>query len=137
MGRFLSKASIRHHPTECKLFTLNRPLVYMSDNGTRYTIMTGDWWFDGASFPTRILGCPISGCYLEDAILHDMNYKAQLLTRAKSDDLLKEGLNHSSSEYSEWKMFIGVRIGGWVSWQSNTGDTEHHKQFIKVHKYEQ
>ena len=136
MGKFLSKASIRHHPTKCQLFTLTKPLVYIADDGTQYTVFTGDWWFDGASFPTRILGCPISGCYLEESILHDIQYKAQILPRGEVDKLLKEGLDDSSTEYTEWKMFIGVTLGGWVAWQKNSGDTEHHKQFIEVRQHD-
>lgn len=131
-GYFSGKALIDHHPLNCKLFYVKREIKYYADDGRIFTVKPG-WLTDGASFPTRLLGCPFAGCYLESAILHDLLYRTQTITRFDADNLFLESANYSNVQvYTKSKMYLGVRVGGWNAWRKNKSTIKDYTKYLEI-----
>lgn len=116
MGRFSGTAVIERVYDDCKKFIVMKNLIYTSDDGRMFVMKKG-WITDGASFPSRLLGCPYAGCYIEPALLHDMLYNSQIVTRSEADALMLEAMRSNGvGWYTRTKIYIGIRSGGWTAW---------------------
>jgi len=94
--------------------------------GHRLIVKKG-FLFDGASIP-RIFwlttGYPMAPGFQAAGLGHDAAYAAELLTRKMADDvfhwcLRQDGVN----AYTAYKMWLGVRIGGWRPWGRHTPES--------------
>ena len=134
MGIFKGRTLLDHSVGKCDEALLTSELIYYTNDGRKITILPF-WITDGASFGNRLLGCPFRGCYLTPSILHDILYRAQLLSRSESDDLLKEANEAEGVNFfMKYKMHIGLRIGGWVAWDNNKKNADKYRQYIRIEK---
>lgn len=102
-----------------------RDLVYISEDGTEYTVKAGTYT-DFASTPRflwRVLppvGVGKSGAYGSAAILHDTLYRTtpHTVSRRKADALFFEAMTSCGvSWWRKWVMYLGVRAFGFISWR--------------------
>jgi hypothetical protein len=75
---------------------------------------------DGASIP-RIFwlttGQPFSPRFITAAIVHDYLYQYGHVERLIADTVFKQILlKHGVGEYQATKMFLALRLGGWIVW---------------------
>lgn len=98
---------------------LDEPLVYVTEAGGRLTVPQG-FVTDLASIPRLLYTViPVNGKHRSAAILHDWLYETQRLSREACDALFLEAMGASGVRWSlRWAMYMGVRVGGWVSWNS-------------------
>lgn len=94
----------------------------LSDN-KKLTIKSG-YIYDGASIPRilwSLIGSPFQFSY---AIVHDALYQSELLTRSESDSIFIEILKLKGVGFLKRNsMYIGLRLGGWVTWNSHTQES--------------
>lgn len=77
---------------------------------------------DGASVPRLlwIFWPPLGGDYDQATVLHDYLYRTQFMCmeRVVADALLLEGMKAlNTGALARWCIFVGVRAGGWVTYQ--------------------
>jgi hypothetical protein len=96
--------------------------------GKRYSINKG-FIFDSASVPwlaKMTIGSGFRPEYITEAAKHDRNYRIQDISRKEADLLFLEGLKlNGVSWYTRYKMYYGVRVGGWAAWNG------HKKSLVK------
>jgi len=121
--------------------------TYQLDHDYRAT--AGGYWFlirkgfvtDGASIPRmlwRIVGHPFMGKVLPAALVHDGLYQTEALPRAECDAIFRELLlANGVNKVKAWSMWVGVRIGGGLVWQSHDlSDIALTKPFVEIKKVE-
>lgn len=105
-------------------WTTTRDIVYhvgSLDSGWTIVVPAG-FKTDGASVP-RVLWIflpPFGGDYDEAAVLHDYLYRTHFLELARvvADAILIEAMTVlQTGAVARWLMFIGVRVGGWVTYR--------------------
>lgn len=82
------------------------------------TTIPAGFIYDGASVP-RILWSlyPPFGSYNRASLLHDWFYRSGECTRAQADWRFLEAMVFDEvPKRKRWPMYIGCRIGAWVSW---------------------
>lgn len=68
---------------------------------------------------------PPFGRYSRAAVLHDWLYHTQQYTRKKSDHILLEAMAVLNVSWiTRWTIFLGVRSGGWMAWNSHQQKNE-------------
>ena len=61
-------------------------------------------------------------------VLHDYLYQIQTYTRSKSDSILLEALGVLGIKwFKRWSIYLGVRSGGWLAWNSHTKELKDKK----------
>lgn len=95
--------------------------IIFSYKGQLYTIPVG-FRSDGASLPRffwRLIGHPFDMSYLREAIIHDYLYKYQVCTRKEADRFFFVLLEDNNLGFKRYLIYIGLRIGGRVSWNNH------------------
>lgn len=95
--------------------------------------------FDGASIPQAlwsVYGNPLTDKYKIAALVHDVLYASQIVSRKLSDeiflDLMKQ---HKVGYIKRQTMYYAVRSAGWYSWKQLTKeDLEKYKEYVNVEK---
>ena len=95
--------------------------------------------FDGASIPQAlwsVYGNPLTGKYKIAALVHDVLYASQIVSRELSDkiflDLMKQ---HKVGYIKRQTMYYAVRSAGWYSWKQLTKEElEKYKEYVNVEK---
>ena len=95
--------------------------------------------FDGASIPQAlwsVYGNPLTDKYKIAALVHDVLYASQIVSRELSDkiflDLMKQ---HKVGYIKRQTMYYAVRSAGWYSWKQLTKeDLEKYKEYVNVEK---
>jgi uncharacterized protein DUF1353 len=122
LGRwgFLSYALLE--PLKGELIRLARPLPYRSRRYGKTYIIPAGFVFDGASEPRGLWAfLPSKTDIAAEGALHDWLYRVGPsigVDRSTADYLLWEAmeLSGSGSSFGRWKVWAGVRAGGWVAW---------------------
>lgn len=110
-----------HEPGE---WVVLNPMFYLSLDGRSYGIPAG-FITDLASIPAIFRpAINTNGLSRKPAVLHDARYCAKAGTRKEADDLFLEALERCGVGFSQrWAMYLAVRAGGWVYWNSRDGMT--------------
>ena len=95
--------------------------------------------FDGASIPQAlwsVYGNPLTDKYKIAALVHDVLYASQIVSRELSDeiflDLMKQ---HKVGYIKRQTMYYSVRSAGWYSWKQLTKEElEKYKEYVNVEK---
>lgn len=115
-------------------YELYKDLIYENDN--HYYIVKKGFITDGASIPSlfKIFFDSFQGNYTKSAILHDTLYRTNIINRKEADFLFLEGMRILNvSFFKRFFLYLGVRIGGWYSYYSNTDDEiKKNKKFIEI-----
>ena len=94
---------------------------YYEDDKWEIEVLPG-WITDGASVPKIFwnLFPPVSGQYLEAAILHDALYKSQTLSRKESDKIFLRAMKYLKVNFfKRYVMYFAVRLFGLMAWDNN------------------
>lgn len=123
---------------ECKGSTLAILLqeIVFSYKGIFYTIPIG-FRSDGASLPKffwRLIGHPFDMSYLREAIIHDYLYKYQICSRKESDKFFFKILKDNNLGFKRYLIYIGLRAGGWVSWNRHKKKLINYEKFLEYSK---
>lgn len=96
---------------------LKAALVFEAKDGTVFTVPCG-FVTDYASIPWIIRWrFPKSGPWKWAATVHDYLYQRNGVTRARADDILREGMEAKGVPWrTRQEFWLGVRAGGWVPW---------------------
>jgi len=99
-------------------YTLLFPLVYDSAILNRTITVPRGFNTDLASIPRVFwITLPKSGKYDRAAVVHDFLYAHNGVTRKQADDVLKEAMEVLGvGQWTRWKIYAGVRLGGMVPW---------------------
>ncbi|NPA65116.1 MAG: DUF1353 domain-containing protein [Epsilonproteobacteria bacterium] len=101
-------------------FVVKSNFVYISE---RYRIeVRAGLETDGASVPRIFWNIvpPVSGRYLEAAVLHDALYASKLVNRKEADEIFLEAMKDLG--VAAWKRYImywAVRVFGEKAWESH------------------
>ena len=98
--------------------------------------------FDGASIPQAlwsVYGNPLTDKYKIAALVHDVLYASQIVSRELSDeiflDLMKQ---HKVGYIKRQTMYYAVRsavkVLGFKAWRSNQDELEKYKEYVNVEK---
>ena len=101
------------------------PLVYHSFSGKTHGVPSG-FITDLASIPALFRTIfNQNDASRKPSVLHDSLYCKKQGTRKDADDLFLEALERCGVGFARrWSMYLGVRAGGWVYWNSRDGITE-------------
>lgn len=107
--------------TQPGLWSLDAPLTW-ADAQITVTCPRG-FVTDLASIPRPLRGLlDVNGRSRLPAVIHDWLYAAQTVTRAQADDLLRRMLLEQGMSPAAARLYwLGVRAGGWVSWDDDAG----------------
>jgi hypothetical protein len=106
-----------------------RPTVTLLENlfvyeGDKVHLIPKFFTSDGASSPLGSwnLFNPLDPDYFPEAVWHDWNYRAEIYSREKCDQLLYEALLSAKivSDQKAWFMWFIVRSCGWNAWRKHT-----------------
>ena len=93
---------------------------------------------DGASVPRIFWNIfpPVSGRYLEAAVIHDALYATKYIPRKEADMIFLEAMGELGVAW--WKrglMYGGVRLFGWSAWRSHDArSVAKAREYVKVQK---
>ena len=95
--------------------------------------------FDGASIPQAfwgVYGNPLSGNFRIAALVHDVLYASQKVSRDSADDIFLDLMKqHKVGYLKRQSMYYAVRSAGWYSWKQLTREEiEKYKEFVDVEK---
>lgn len=107
-------------------FTLLSPLRYVTNVDHRGTFdVPAGFHTDLASIPRALWSVlPPVGRYDAAAVVHDFLYQTGAIngvavTRSEADSCLNEAMAVLGvSRWQRWPIYLGVRVGGWVVWNS-------------------
>ena len=77
---------------------------------------------DGASVPRQLWSImpPVGAKYSKAAVIHDMLYATEMVTRAEADKIFLEAMKVLKvSKWKRWSMYLAVRAAGWRVWQKH------------------
>lgn len=96
-------------------------VIYITSNDSTITVPKG-FVTDLASIPSVfrwLPGMSPTGSSRKAAVLHDYLYAIQDRSRAQADDLFLTALEACDVSWLVRRaMYVGVRAGGWVAWNS-------------------
>lgn len=106
--------------------------------GYRITVKKG-FDFDGASIPQAlwsVYGNPLTGKYKIAALVHDVLYASQKVSRELADDIFLDLMKqHKVGYLKRQSMYYAVRSAGWYSWKQLTKEEiKKYKEFVNVEK---
>lgn len=106
--------------------TLLAPLVYASDLLKRTVTVPAGFITDFASVPRLPIAYLLTGGAANAAaVIHDWLYTTREVDRATADAVFREAVIASGEKpWRAWLMWLGVRVGGGSSWESE-GQTQH------------
>ena len=95
--------------------------------------------FDGASIPRAfwsLYGNPLSGKFRIAALVHDVLYASQKVSRELADDIFLDLMKqHKVGYLKRQSMYYAVRSAGWYSWKQLTREEiEKYKEYANVEK---
>lgn len=109
-----------------KTFKLLEPFRYRIGSVDSENIITIPEGFltDFASVPQIFWNIlPPWGKYGKAAVLHDFLYKTGMFDRARCDEIFLEAMEALDVSWIKRRaIYTGVRVGGWVAWNSHRKD---------------
>lgn len=100
-------------------YRLYAPAVYETSEGK--VTVPGGFETDGASIPRfawLTTGTPFDPRHIRAAVAHDHMYRVNGVTRLEADKIFRAILLEDGvAPYQAWKMFLALRVGGWVAWR--------------------
>jgi len=113
-----------------------RGFTYASPDGCVVRVGSG-WETDGASVPRALWAIfpPMSGPYMEAAVLHDALYRAQPVSRKRADELFLEAMKALGvPAWKRWSIYGAVRAFGWRAWRENEKLTPQQRPQVEVYR---
>lgn len=121
MARFVQTAALDIAPVSGKWVTA-RPVIYWSDVAGRIITVPMFFETDLASIPALVRPLiPVNGQHRNAAVLHDYLYQkcGCWCSRKLADEIFREAMRVlGESAWRREAMYRGVRIGGWLHYQS-------------------
>lgn len=133
-SKFITPLNVELVEGSDKLWTIETPLVYASDLLRRVITVPAGFTTDFASIPRLPLMFMLLGdTEHEAAVIHDYLYATGEVTRATADSVLHEASIASGHSLSEANaIWLGVRIGGWLAWNTHARERAVRAEIAKV-----
>ena len=109
--------------------------VYVEVMGYRITVKAG-FDFDGASIPRAlwsVFGNPLSGKFRIAALVHDVLYASQVLSKEVCDRIFLSLMEvHGVGYLKRVSMYQAVSKFGMDAWKNNQNELTRYKKFIDI-----
>lgn len=139
-SRFNGLAQLEDQEDGCHAKLL-RTLTYATLDGWLITVPAG-FETDFASIPRALTWLiPARGPYNRPAIIHDFLYRFaphdpttnHYCTQARADQILREACENCDDRFSQrWAIFVGLKLGGWLTWRKYRRAAEQAAAVAKV-----
>lgn len=110
------------------LWILFEPFSYTDDDDVTYMAARG-MTTDMASIPRELWSImPPFGKYTGAAVIHDMLYQTQMVSKEKADHLLADMMDLAGVPHMErMAIYDGVKFGGQPAWDAHTAELQKKK----------
>ena len=135
MGKFIGKWAVEEYGP--RLVKTTKFLSYTDDKGITHEVEIG-FVHDGGSIPPilwPIIGSPFVGRYRKSVTIHDKLCETQEFSRSYTDKVFLQAMRDEGVVL--WRrraMWLGVRAGGWRSWNKNAKILQARKLAAKILK---